>query len=143
MLFYTGLDVQRFNWLCGQCTKFPIKTRLLLADDHLLAVLMRLRRSFTIKDLAYRFNVREATMSKVFRSWIKILSKKLVKLIKWPSKHALILQLPKCFRNYRKCVAIIDEECATRGATLEIPAFTKGKNQFLNLKLTSHGKLLT
>ena len=65
MLFYTGLDVQRFNWLSGQCTKFPTKTKLLLADDHLLAVLMRLRRSFTIKDLAYRFNVREATMSKV------------------------------------------------------------------------------
>ena len=69
---------------------------------------MRLRRSFTIKDLAYRFNVTEATMSKVFRSWIKLLSKKLAKLIKWPSKHALILQLPKCFCNYRKCVAIID-----------------------------------
>ena len=37
MLFYTGLDVQRFNWLCGQCTKFPTKTRLLLADDHFVS----------------------------------------------------------------------------------------------------------
>ena len=29
----------------------------------------------------------------------------------------------------------IDEECATRGETLEIPAFTKGKSQLSQLEV--------
>lgn len=106
--FYTGLDVARFDWLFANLVNMPQKTKAISQRDHLLLVLMRLRQGFMIKDLAYRFGIREATASLIFRSCIPQMARQMLKLLKWPSRAALRSNLPKCFRKHQSCVAIID-----------------------------------
>jgi len=94
--FYTGLDIKRFNWLFS-------------SKDHLLLVLMRLRRGFMVKDLTYRFNIRQATASEIFRGWLPVIAQTLVLLLKWPHKDSLRRNLPKAFRKkHHSCISIID-----------------------------------
>lgn len=107
LLFYTGIDLARFKFLFKALKGMPLKTSQISGEDHLL-VLMRLRKGFQIKDLAFRFMIREATASLIFRTWLTLMSQQLVPLIKWPDRHALRENLPTCFRKHRKCVAIID-----------------------------------
>ena len=107
--FYTGLDLKRFNWLFNS-TKHLIKkcSKLLSLKDHLLVIMMRLRRGIPNKDLAYRFNISESTISKIFRKSIPAMANHLKSLIKWPQREALRRELPRSFRRYRNCVSIID-----------------------------------
>ena len=73
-------------------------------------VLVKLRLDLKNKDLAYRFGLLFPTVSKVFRSWIKQLSKFMADhFIYWPEKPALRRNLPTCFKtDYLKAVCIID-----------------------------------
>ncbi len=43
------------------------------------------------------------------RSWLPVMSATLKPLIKWPSKHAILKNMPKCFKTkYKRCRCIID-----------------------------------
>lgn len=78
-------------------------------EDHLLAILMKLRLGLSNKDIAHRFNVTECEISKILRSWLPVMSKVLKPLIKWPSKHMALKTMPKCFKpKYKYCRCIID-----------------------------------
>ena len=53
----------------------------LTSCDHVLVIFMRLRLGLLYKDLAHRFGVPESTMSKVYRTWLPVLSSHLRQLI--------------------------------------------------------------
>ena len=77
-------------------------------ESHLLLVLMKIRLGVTNKDLAYRFRINYGMVSKIYRSWLVILSKALQPLIVWPSRGALRQHLPSAFKSYKNCACIID-----------------------------------
>lgn len=78
-------------------------------EDHLLLILMKLRLGLSNRDLAYRFNIFESTVSKMLRSWLPVMAIVLKSLIKWPSKGAVLKNMPKSFRrHFKRCRCIID-----------------------------------
>ena len=109
--FYTGLSLEVFEWLLSNMKTIAKRfCKKLNYADHLLIMIMKLRLGLKNKDLAYRFDITFGTVSRIFRTWIKALSKLMSEIIIiWPEKPALRQHLPKCFRKcYRKCVCIID-----------------------------------
>lgn len=110
VLFFTGLTSALFNWVL-QTVKDSVEVvhGSLTLEDHLLAILMKLRLGLTNKDIAFRFNVTECDISKILRSWLPVMSQTLKPLIKWPSEHAILKNMPKCFKpKYKRCRCIID-----------------------------------
>ncbi|XP_047142391.1 uncharacterized protein LOC124816740 isoform X1 [Hydra vulgaris] len=71
---------------------------------------MRLRLNLTLKDLAYRFEVSNSTISSVFIELTDVLFIYLRQLIKWPAREQLWKTTPSCFRKHfgTKVVVIID-----------------------------------
>ncbi len=56
----------------------------------------------------YCFQI-QCDISKILRSWLPVMSATLKPLIKWPSKHAILKNMPKCFKTkYKRCRCIID-----------------------------------
>ena len=45
---------------------------------------------------------------RIYSKWVKVLSKAIKFLIIWPDRQALKKDLPRCFKNYKNCVCIID-----------------------------------
>ncbi|KAK0154650.1 hypothetical protein N1851_003038 [Merluccius polli] len=110
VLFFTGLTSALFNWtLHAVKDSVEVVRGSLTLEDHLLAILMKLRLGLTNKDIAFRFNVTQCDISNILRSWLPVLSQTLKPLIKWPSKHAILKNMPNCFkRKYKRCRCIID-----------------------------------
>ena len=80
-------------------------------ENHLFLVLMKLKLGLTNRDLAIRFNLDEAKVSKIFREWIKPLSVLLTNRIVWPDRETVWKNLPFSFSSFKNCVCIID--CTT------------------------------
>ncbi|XP_034000273.1 uncharacterized protein LOC117493799 [Trematomus bernacchii] len=69
---------------------------------------MKLWLGLSNKDITFIFNVTECNISKRLRSWLLVMSETLEPL-KWPSKHAILKNMPKYFRpKYKRCRRIID-----------------------------------
>ncbi|KAG5268330.1 hypothetical protein AALO_G00211380 [Alosa alosa] len=110
LLFLTGLTSVVFEWLItkimGSVERIHNK---LTVEDHLLIILMKLRLGLCNTDLAYRFPVSKTTISNILRSWVPAMAFILKPLIKWPSKGAILKNMPKIFkRNFKRCRCIID-----------------------------------
>lgn len=85
------------------------RTESLMLEDHLLVVLMKLRLGLSNRDIAYRFKVSESTVSNILRSWLPVMANILKSIIKWPSKGAVLKNMPKSFRrHFKRCRCIID-----------------------------------
>ncbi|XP_020787669.2 uncharacterized protein LOC110166720 isoform X2 [Boleophthalmus pectinirostris] len=119
LCFFTGLEsIQVFSWLLNIIKR----TGLVLKDglnweNHLLLVLMKIRLGLDNKDLAQRFDLPSATVSKIIREWIPMLSLVLKPLIIWPSKNAVTANMPTCFKpKFENCRCVIDctEICIKR-----------------------------
>ncbi|KAK0153149.1 hypothetical protein N1851_005166 [Merluccius polli] len=86
----------------------------LTVEDHLLIILMKLRLGLCNTDLAY--TVSKITISNILRSWVPAISLGypamafiLKSLIKWPSKGAVLKNMPKIIKcNFKRCRCIID-----------------------------------
>ena len=108
--YMTGLphpDV--FDWILSLIMdKVTLTCKQMTHESHLLLVLMKIRLGVTNKDLAYRFRINYGMVSKIYRSWLVILSKALQPLIVWPSRGALRQHLPSAFKSYKNCACIID-----------------------------------
>ena len=76
---------------------------------------MKLRLALLTVDLGFRFHVSATTVSSIFITWVKLMSKELSVLIVWPSRQQVKKTLPSCFRKlYPKVRCIIDcFECFT------------------------------
>uniref|UniRef100_A0A8C6UET7 DDE Tnp4 domain-containing protein n=1 Tax=Neogobius melanostomus TaxID=47308 RepID=A0A8C6UET7_9GOBI len=110
LIFFTGLTSVMFQWLLSKISgRVEGISKTICLEDHLLIVLMKLRLGLSNIDLAYRFNVSKTTISNICRSWIPAMAMILKPLIKWPSKGAILKNMPKIFkRNFKKCRCIID-----------------------------------
>ena len=74
-----------------------------------LLVLMRLRLNLCEQYLAYRFQVNQSTVCRIFYKCILVLSKRLSALIFWPDRAVLRKTMPTAFReHFAKCAVIID-----------------------------------
>ena len=77
--------------------------------EQLVLVLMKLRLNLGDQDLAYRFQIGQATVSRYFNSWLDVLYSSLSFVIRWPERGELLKTMPMDFRkHFRKCVVIID-----------------------------------
>jgi len=76
---------------------------------------MKLRLALLTTDLGFRFHVSATTVSSIFITWVKLMSKELSVLIVWSSRQQVKKTLPLCFRKlYPKVRCIIDcFECFT------------------------------
>ena len=93
----------------------PGPERKLRLEQEFLLTLMKLRLALLTIDLGFRFHVSATTVSSVFITWIKLMSKELSVLIVWPSRQQIKKTLLSCFRRlYPKVRCIIDcFECFT------------------------------
>lgn len=77
--------------------------------QEMLLVLMKLRLNLEHQDLAYRFHVSVATITRLFHKWLTIMGERLKPLIRWPSRGELYTTMPMEFRlTFPKCVCVID-----------------------------------
>ena len=109
--FFTGIPaLPIFLWIV-ELVKDKIKhcNKHLSLEDHILIVLMKLRLGLLNKDLAHRFGCGTTVYSKFYRVWLPGLSHCLKKLVVWPCKMDVKLNLPQSFqRKYQDCIYIID-----------------------------------
>ena len=111
--FYTGLTnikmlMTLYDFICSD---IPHASRSVLSKFSKLTLsLMRLRLNLTLKDLAYRFEVSNSTVSSVFIELTDVLFIYLRQLIKWPLREQIWKTTPNCFRKHfgTKVVVIID-----------------------------------
>ena len=69
---------------------------------------LRVRLSYGIEDLAFRFGVSKGQVSKHFHNGLDIIYVKTKPLIKWPDRDVLRLTMPTSFRKFfKKCAVII------------------------------------
>ena len=74
-----------------------------------LLVLMRLRLNLCEQYLAYRFDIHQSTVCRIFYKWIIVLSRRLAALVFWPQRDVLRKTMPTAFReHFAKCAVIID-----------------------------------
>ena len=112
VLFYTGLPnyatlMLVFNFLLPHV---PCSVRNSLTPfQEMLIFLMKLRLNLVMQDLAYRFNVSQSTVSRIFCRWLDAAFQRLQWLIKWPDRDELRSGMPEVFKkSFPRCVAIID-----------------------------------
>ena len=82
---------------------------LLCLEDQFLLVLMRLRLNLFERDLSTRFNISEATVSRVFTRWINFMYLRLGLLPLWPSSVSVEKSMPVVSKEaYPTTFCIID-----------------------------------
>jgi DDE superfamily endonuclease/Helix-turn-helix of DDE superfamily endonuclease len=86
----------------------PIKIHRLSVWQTFVSTLMRLRTGCTARDLAYRFDISEATAGRAFHVTVNVLYQKLQPLVAWPDRQKIIRAMPKCFRiEFGNVVSIV------------------------------------
>ena len=106
---YNGLPNNKlFLWVLSLLDEKIFKSSKLSKEEHLLLVLMKLKLGLLHTDLAFRFGLELCDVSRIYSKWVKALSRAMKFLIIWPDRQALRKNLPRCFKNYKNCVCIID-----------------------------------
>ena len=111
--FYTGLpNYEAFQWLYSLCQNdlHVPNSKILIAKDVLLLILMKIRLNLTNQDLAYRFNASVFHISVLLNKGFQTLAASLQFLVCWPSSKDCVLRtLPRVFHpRFSKCRVIID-----------------------------------
>jgi len=87
-----------------------------------LSVLMRLRLALPITDVSGRFKIPEATFSRMFTTWICLLSKELRQIFPFPSREQVSQWMPRRFKkhfpNTRVIIDCYEIECQRPSALL-------------------------
>ncbi|TNN53102.1 THAP domain-containing protein 11 [Liparis tanakae] len=124
--FYTGLPnffvLETVMWLLAPHMD-AMKAAKLSKFQQLLLTLMRLRLDLRNQDLAYRFGVKVATVTRTVHQMVHIMSATLVPTaVFWPSRAELRKNLPAALRaSHPDCAVIVDcfevpfEEPVSRG----------------------------
>ena len=77
--------------------------------DQYLLTLVKLRLNAGDMDIAFRFGISQASVSRYFHKWVDILYTRLSFLVHWPERPDLMKTMPNDFRkHFQKCVLIID-----------------------------------
>ncbi|XP_070390457.1 uncharacterized protein [Dermacentor albipictus] len=111
ILFYTGISVTAFDKLVS-ALKTQDKTirKLLTIEDQLLLTLMRLRLGLLCGDLARRFEVSVAYVSRTFSRVLDDLVNIMQEVVVWLPRSRLRASMPESFRNseYSHTTCIFD-----------------------------------
>ena len=94
--YYTGLSSIVVGSTGSSQRRGP--ERRLSARDEFFLVLVRLRRGLHGRDLGRRFGVSEATVSRIWDTWIPFLADRLRHIDIWQSKESLASQIPGPFK---------------------------------------------
>ena len=87
----------------------PGAARSLSLLDEFFLVLVRLRLGLLERDLADRFGISESSVSRICKSWMRLLRLELEPLINWPHKEQIVDFMPAIFKaKYPDVVVIID-----------------------------------
>ena len=110
--FYTGLPNKEILYSIYNMVAPHIESSgntKLTKYQQLVMTLMRLRLWLQEKDLAYRFQVSQSTVSKIFQRWIGVMRKRLEFLVYWPERDELYKTMPMCFQeSFGRCAIVID-----------------------------------
>ena len=110
--FYTGLPpytvlLAVFNLIAPHVTDH--KRLMITKFEQCIMVLMKLRLNLSEVDLSYRFGVGQATISRLFETWIDAMFTVFSPLVKWPNQAEVQKTMPVDFRRrFGHCIAIID-----------------------------------
>ena len=73
-----------------------------------MIVLLKLRLDVPSQDLAYRFGISAATISRIFSSCISVMDTRLSPLIHWPERAEIWSTMPECFQySFGKRITVI------------------------------------
>jgi hypothetical protein len=108
-VFYTGLSLTVYSTLVGVMKVHGNDLPYLLpVDEQILLTLVRLRLGLQFQDLGKRFGISCQLASKIFQSWISILSVQLKDLILWLPKESIKRSLPNSFKGtYPKTTRVL------------------------------------
>ena len=110
--FYTGVHSMELLMVIFDHVVTHVTRQTLTLDrfQEFILVLMKLRLNTPLQDLAYRFNVSLATVSRNFNHWIIIMDRRLSPFVRWPDREELYRTMPQCFLYAfgRKTTVIID-----------------------------------
>ena len=109
--FYTGLPNYTTLSLLVEsaAASLPVTKTKLSVFQQILIVLIKLRLNLEEQDLAFRFEVSQPTVSRLFNKWISALAQILSPLIRWPNKEERVVNLPEVFKRFfADCTCIID-----------------------------------
>ncbi|KAG0429296.1 hypothetical protein HPB47_023770 [Ixodes persulcatus] len=82
--FHTGIvSVALFNTLLRFILSVWTPALQMRPADQLIMVLMKLRRGLLNEDLACRFGISPATVSRVFHAWLDVLNANFAKMLLW------------------------------------------------------------
>ena len=94
-------------------------------ENCLFLTLLRLQVGLLEQDIAFRFGIFQALVSRILLTWISFLAHKLSCLIYWPDREDVQRYYPQCFQKYKNVIGIID---CTEGI-LEKPSVAKAQSQ--------------
>ena len=94
-------------------------------EDCLFLTLLRLRVRLPEQDIAFRFGISQALVSRILVTWISFLAPELSCLIYWPDREDIQRYYPQYFQKYKNVIGIID---CTEGI-LEKPSVAKAQSQ--------------
>ena len=86
---------------------FKPRARALQPIDELFLTLVRLRLSSLEQDLAHRFNISIATVSRICVTWIRFLKQQLKPLITWPPRELIDAHMPVQFKEFCPTTRVI------------------------------------
>ncbi|XP_078665956.1 uncharacterized protein LOC144908269 [Branchiostoma floridae x Branchiostoma belcheri] len=98
--FYTGLpsfDTLKtvFDFVAPHVSR---RTQTLTPFQEFVMVLMKLRLNVPQQDLAYRFDISQPTVSRIFLSWMTVMDIRLSPLLRWPAREDIMHTMPACFK---------------------------------------------
>ncbi|CAM4658746.1 unnamed protein product [Leuciscus chuanchicus] len=124
--YCTGFNYDEFNKLCAffripstatdTQTLSPVtyhrvdqQINLMPLRQQFLLVLMKLRQNFDLKELAFKFQVPERTVSTLFNSWIDFMYGRLGNMSIWPHRDRITENMPDNYRaEFPTTFAILD-----------------------------------
>ena len=113
VVFYTGLpNIKVLRVIFDHVIKtMPMEGTCKLAPfQQFMCTLLKLRLNCPIQDLAYRFDISIATVSRIILKWLIQMDIRLQALIIWPDRDSLRKTMPECFQEAfgRKVAVIVD-----------------------------------
>lgn len=106
---FTGTSFQTFeNIVKVFCEYHNSKVTLKTTKIKVMMCLCKLRLNLNFLCLSVLFNLNEKTCANYFYSTVKILAEILSEAVYWPSKKEILCNMPKCFKNFKNTVAVLD-----------------------------------
>lgn len=76
--------------------------------ESFMLTLVRIRKGYDMDHLAFLFGISQSHVSKVFTTWVSILSQCFKPILKWPSKEVSKRNLPESFKEFPNTRCVID-----------------------------------